>query len=89
MATYRLTVTCKEVKGVCHAGQQVGDAATFDGMDFGGRLCIHALAGMMSKLFAMHQGVNFSWLEDPNVATHVCPDAQNPVLYEIRRETLD
>jgi len=82
----KVTVTCTDVKGHCAAGQQVGDSATFDGMNFQGRLCIHSLASMMSKVFAMHQGVNFSWLEDPDVATHACPDAANPVVYEIRRE---
>jgi len=85
----RITVTCKEIKTHCGAGQQVGDVVTFDGMNVSGRICIHALAGMMYKIFAMHQGVNFPWLDDPDVATHACPDAANPVIFEIRRETVD
>jgi uncharacterized repeat protein (TIGR04076 family) len=89
MPGYRVTVTCTDVKGDCAAGQQVGDSATFDGMNFQGRLCIHSLASMMSKLFAMQQGITFGWLTDPDVATHACPDAANPVVYEIRRERLD
>jgi len=87
--TCKLTVTCKDVQGTCAAGQKVGDTATFDGISISGRICIHALASMMSKLFAMHQGVNFAWLTDPDVASHVCPDAANPVSYEIRREVLN
>jgi uncharacterized repeat protein (TIGR04076 family) len=82
----RITVTCKDVKGHCEAGMRVGDRAVFDGVHMEGRLCIHALAGMMAKLFAMHQGIVFSWLQDPDLATHACPDAENPVTFEIRRE---
>ena len=87
--TCRITVTCSEVKGHCGAGQKVGDTVTFDGMNVSGRICIHALASMMAKVFAMHQGVTFDWLDDPNVATHVCPDAKNPVTFEIRRDVVD
>ena len=86
MDACRIVVTCREVKGHCAAGQQAGDKATFDGMHFEGRLCIHSLASMMSKIFAMHQGVDFGWLENPDVSTHACPDAGNPVVYEVRRE---
>jgi len=88
MPDYRMVVTCKEVRGHCAAGQQVGDTATFERMNFQGRICIHSLASMMSKVFAMQQGVNFDWLKDPNLATHACPDAHNPVIYEIRREAV-
>lgn len=86
MATCRIVVTCKEVRGHCAAGQRVGDTASFNGVNLAGRLCIHSLASMMAKVFAMHQGVNFHWLKDPDVASHTCPDASNPVIYEIRRE---
>jgi uncharacterized repeat protein (TIGR04076 family) len=86
MSRCKLTVTCTGVKGKCEAGMRVGDTATFDGVNITGRLCIHAMASMMAKLFAMHQGVNFVWLADPNVATHFCPDEETPVTYEIRRE---
>ena len=88
MLDYRIVVTCKEVKGHCAAGQQTGDRVTLEGMSVNGRICIHSLASMMSKLFAMQQGLDFSWLDDPNVATHACPDAANPVVYEIRREEI-
>jgi len=88
MPGYRVTVTCREVKGHCAAGQEVGQSVTLDGMDISGQICIHSLASMMSKVFAMQQGVTFSWLKDPDVATHACPDAYNPVIYEIRREPL-
>ena len=88
MPNYRVVVTCKEVKGHCGVGMTPGDTVTFEGVNVKGRICIGALASMMATVFAMRHGVNFPWLKDPNVARHVCPDAANPVLYEIRREPL-
>jgi uncharacterized repeat protein (TIGR04076 family) len=40
---------------------------------------------MLPKIFAMRYGATFPWLKDPDVATHACPDAWNPVVFEIRR----
>jgi len=86
MSGCRIVVTVREVRGHCGAGMQVGDRATFDGVHIKGKLCIHAMASMMSKVFAMHQGVDFGWLDDPDVATHLCPDDANVVSFELRRE---
>jgi uncharacterized repeat protein (TIGR04076 family) len=33
----------------------------------------------------MRYGATFFWLKDADVATHACPDAWNPVVFEIRR----
>jgi uncharacterized repeat protein (TIGR04076 family) len=34
----------------------------------------------------MRYGADFPWLQDDkDVATHACPDAYNPVVFEIRR----
>jgi uncharacterized repeat protein (TIGR04076 family) len=34
----------------------------------------------------MLYNAEFHWLEDQNVATHACPDAKNPVIFELKRE---
>ena len=39
----------------------------------------------LPKVFAMRYGAVFPWLEDHDAATHACPDAKNPVVFEIRR----
>ncbi len=49
------------------------------------KICIHALYSMMSSVFAMMFDAQFPWLEDPEVKTHACPDAANPVVFEIRK----
>ena len=75
-----------EVKGCCTFGHQVGDTITFDGETVRGRVCISALYSFLPKVFAMRYGVNFPWLAaNPDVSTHACPDAYNPVIFEIRR----
>ena len=73
-------------KGTCAFGHQVGDIVGFDGETVQGRVCLSALYSFLPKVFAMRYGANFPWLKDDNdVATHACPDAYNPVVFEIRR----
>ena len=81
------TVIARVIKqeGNCVAGHQVGDEVVFDGDTVQGMVCIHALYSFLPKVFAMRFGSDFPWLEDRDVATHACPDAWNPVVFEIRR----
>jgi uncharacterized repeat protein (TIGR04076 family) len=72
-------------EGQCAAGHKVGDEVRFDGETVQGRICLSALYSFLPKVFAMRYGARFPWLEDPDVATHACPDALNPVVFEIRR----
>jgi uncharacterized repeat protein (TIGR04076 family) len=76
-------------KGYCSAGHQVGDEVFFDGQSVQGRVCIHALYSFLPKVLAMRYGAEFPWLTDKDVATHACPDAWNPVVFEIRRVRQD
>ena len=72
-------------EGHCIAGHQVGDEVVFDGQTVQGRICISTLCSFLPKVFAMRYGAEFPWQEDPDVATHACPDGVNPVVFEIRR----
>jgi uncharacterized repeat protein (TIGR04076 family) len=83
---YTIVARVVRQEGHCAAGHQVGDEVTFDGLTVQGRICIHALYSLLPKVFAMMYGAEFPWLTDKDVATHACPDAQNPVVFEIRRE---
>jgi len=79
-------VTAKviSIKGTC--GQhKVGDAATITESGIEGKICIHALYSMLPAAFAMLYDVKFPWLADPEMKTHACPDAANPVVFEIRK----
>ena len=72
-------------EGHCGAGHCVGDAIVFDGQTVQGKVCITALYSFLPKVFAMRYGAEFPWLDDKDVSTHACPDAWNPVVFEIRR----
>ncbi len=72
-------------QGHCIAGHQVDDEVVFDGSEVHGMVCIHAMYSFLPKILALRYGADFPWLDDKDVATHACPDADNPVVFEIRR----
>ena len=82
---YKVAVKVIKQEGHCAACHQVGDEVIFDGMTVQGKLCIHAMYSLLPKVFAMRYDAQFPWLQDPDVATHACPDAWNPVVFEVRR----
>lgn len=72
-------------KGKCVQGHKVGDEIIITENGVEGKICIHALYSMLPKVFAMMYGAEFPWLEDKNISTHACPDAANPLVFEISR----
>ena len=72
-------------EGNCEIGHKVGDIVTFKESGIQGSICIHALYSVLPKVFAMMYEARFPWLENPDVSTHACPDAYNPVVFEITR----
>lgn len=74
-------------EGTCAAGHKVGDeiVISYDSNEIKGKVCLHALYSILPKVYAMAYGAQFPWLEDPNKSTHACPDAHNPVVYEVIR----
>jgi uncharacterized repeat protein (TIGR04076 family) len=81
---YRVTATVKSIGGQC-AFHRLGDQIVYDGRSIDGRFCPTAFMAMMPTLFAMRLGAQFPGLEDPDVMTFACPDAKNPVVFELRR----
>ena len=81
-------VTAKVIsqKGTCGLGHQLGDEIIFTEDGVKGKICIHALYSFLPKVFAMMYDSQFPWLEDPDVSTSACPDAYNPVIFEISRK---
>ncbi len=83
---YRVEAKVISQKGTCQFGHQVDDVVVFDGETIQGRICMSALYSLLPKVFAMRYGADFPWLEEnTDVSTHACPDAHNPVVFEIRR----
>jgi uncharacterized repeat protein (TIGR04076 family) len=84
-AGFKIVARVIRQEGHCAAGHQVGDEIVFDGRTVDGKVCISALYSFLPKVYAMRYGATFPWLDDPDVSTHACPDAWNPVVFEIRR----
>jgi len=80
-----IEVTAKSQKGKCAFGHKVGDKITFDGKSVKGSICYSALMVLLPKVYAMRFGAEFPWSEDKNVIHNACPDADNPVVFELRR----
>ncbi len=74
------------VNGTCELGHRAGDVVRFTDHGVEGRICVHALYSMMPKVFAMMFNADFPWAKDhPDTLTHPCPDAANPVVFELVR----
>lgn len=82
---YRIVCTVIRQQGHCAMGHRVGDEIIMDESGVHGDICFHALYSLMPKAFAMMYGAVFPWLEDKDVAPHACPDAENPVVFQLRR----
>jgi uncharacterized repeat protein (TIGR04076 family) len=80
-----IEVKVASIKGTCGAGYKVGDIARVTEQGVDSKICIHALYSMLPAVFAMMYGARFPWLSDPDKKTHACPDAANPVVFEITR----
>ena len=87
MANEILAVEAKVLsqKGSCALGHKVGDVVKFTEYGVEGQICIHALYSMLPAVFAMLFDAKFPWLDNPDVKTHACPDAYNPVVFQISR----
>jgi len=83
--SFTIEVIVKSQKGKCVFGHEVGDKILFDGKAVKGNICYSALMGLLPKIFAMLYGIEFPWAEDKDVIFNACPDAENPVVFEIRR----
>ncbi len=82
---YDIEVSIKSQEGQCVFGHKVGDKIIFDGRSIKGDICYSALMVLLPKIYAMRYGAEFPWAEDGDSISNACPDASNPVVFEIRR----
>ncbi len=85
--TFDIALKVIKQTGTCTAGHKVGDEIliSYENSKIEGMICLHALYSILPKILAMAYGAEFPWLENPNVSTHACPDAWNPVIFEVER----
>jgi uncharacterized repeat protein (TIGR04076 family) len=71
-------------KGTCAHEHKVGDQWVVEGKTPEG-VCLSAFNALYPSLRVLRFGGSFPWEADPDVTTLACPDAANPVVFELRR----
>jgi len=82
--TYDVIAKVVSQKGTCGAEHKVGDQWVIGNKTTEG-ICLSAFNALFPSLRVLRFGGSFPWSSDPDVATAACPDAQNPVVFELRR----
>ena len=71
-------------KGTCVKNHKVGDEYFVSQFTPEG-ICLSAFNSMFPSIQTLRFGGTFPWTKDPDTATIACPDAENPVVFELRR----
>ena len=83
---YPIAVKVISQKGDCSAGHKTGDAWLIrDGKTPPG-MCIYAFDAIFTFSRVLALGGTFPWESDPDACTVACPDAENPVVFELRKQ---
>jgi uncharacterized repeat protein (TIGR04076 family) len=72
-------------KGTCEAGHKVGDEFVI-GQSTPPGMCSWAFQTIFPFAQVLQFDGSFPWEKDANKATIACPDPDNPVVFELRRE---
>ena len=81
---YDVAVKVISQKGHCGAGHKVGDEWVM-GQNTPAGICLSALYSIFPNAKVLRFGGGFPWRDDPATTTVACPDANNPVVFELRR----
>ena len=84
---YDVAIKVMTQKGTCTAGHKVGDEWVIRGKDNKAPegICLPALTALYPFVRPLMFGASFSWANTPDSAQVACPDADNPVVFELRR----
>lgn len=85
--SYDIAIKVISQKGTCDAGHKVGDEQVIKGEEYKTPqgICLFALSSLDALAKGLMFGASFPWETDPDVSTVACPDANNPVVFELRR----
>ena len=82
--TYDVVARVISQKGTCGAEHKVGDTWTIGSKTPEG-ICLSAFHALLPNVRVLRFGGAFPWGTNPDVTTVACPDAANPVVFELRR----
>ena len=71
-------------KGKCEQEHKVGEQWVLGAKTPEG-ICCSALAALLPNARVLAFGGSLPWESDPDVSTVACPDAFNPVVFELKR----
>lgn len=81
---YDVQVKVVSQKGTCNAEHKVGNEWVIRQHTPPG-ICLSAFNTLYPNARALMFGGTLPWSENPDTATVACPDAENPVVFELRR----
>lgn len=81
---YLVNIKVLSQKGTCVVGHKAGDEFKCIGTTPGG-MCIYAFGSIVPFLSTLMFGGEFFWSQDKDSVEVACPDADNPVVFELRR----
>ena len=81
---YQVRIKVISQKGRCSTGHKTGDEWLTSGKTPEG-ICLNAFGMLLPNVRTLMYGGEFPWEADKDTTTVCCPDAINPVVFEIRR----
>jgi uncharacterized repeat protein (TIGR04076 family) len=86
LESYRISIKVISQSGFCGVGHKVGDEWSIEKITPEG-ICISAFHGMYPSLRTMMFGGILPHTEkDPDTYYFTCPDTENPVVFELKRQ---
>ena len=82
--TYKIIARVISQKGTCEAGLREGDEFEV-GEKTPDNVCSFAFTSIFPFATVLQFGGVLPWEKDPDKATIACPDAENPVVFELRK----
>ena len=82
---YDVSVKVLSQKGYCAMGHKVGDEWIIKGYSSPGGICLGAFGAIFPVVGVMAFHGRYPWSKDPDCERVACPDAENPVVFEVRR----
>ncbi len=82
--SYKVLVKIVSKLGHCDNGHKVGDEWIVGDKTPEG-ICLSAFDSLSSSIQVFMFGGSFPWEDNPDVVTIACPDAENQVVFELRR----
>ena len=81
---YDISVKVVSQKGTCACEHKVGDEWVL-GTKTPEGICLFAFGAIFPYTRVLTFSGSFPWETDPDAARIACPDADNPVVFELRR----